>query len=47
MAWAAGPVEGHDLVYAAVMEGDLVPPGIVIADKLDDAFAKAGLRPAE
>ena len=47
VAWAAGPVKGHDLVYAAVMEGDLVPPGIVIADKLDDAFAKAGLRPAE
>ena len=47
VAWAAGPVKGRDLVYAAVMEGDLVPPGIIIADKLDDAFVEAGLGPAK
>lgn len=43
VAWAAGPIEGSDLVYAAVMEGDLVPPGIIVADKLKAAFARAGL----
>ena len=43
VAWAAGPVEGKPMVFAAVMEGDLVPPGIVIADKLKGAFARAGL----
>lgn len=43
VAWAAGPIEGGDLTYAAVMEGDLVPPGVVIADKLKTAFARAGL----
>lgn len=43
VAWAAGPVEGRDLVFAAVMEGDQVPPGIVIADKLKAAFSRAGL----
>ena len=44
VAWNAGPVEGESgLVYAAVMEGEKTPPGIVIADKLKAAFAKAGL----
>ena len=44
VAWNAGPVEGKSgLVYAAVMEGEKTPPGIVIADKLKVAFAKAGL----
>lgn len=43
VAWASGPVEGHDMVYAAVMEGDQVPPGVVIADKLGAAFKAAGL----
>lgn len=43
VAWAAGPVEGKAMVFAAVMEGDLVPPGIVVADKLKGAFARAGL----
>lgn len=45
VAWASGPIEGRGMVYAAVMEGDLVPPGIVIADKLNAAFARAGLGP--
>jgi hypothetical protein len=43
VAWAAGPVAGSGLVYAAVMEGDQIPPGVVIADKLKSAFAKAGV----
>lgn len=44
VAWAAGGVETHDeLVYAAAMEGDKTPPGVVIADKLAAAFAAAGL----
>lgn len=43
VAWAAGPIEGSDHVFAAVMEGDEVPPGVIIADKLKTAFARAGL----
>ena len=43
VAWAAGPVAGKEMVFAAVMEGDLVPPGLVVADKLKGAFARAGL----
>jgi len=45
VAWASGAIEGRDLVYAAAMEGEHVPPGVVIADKLDTAFARAGLQP--
>lgn len=44
VAWAAGPIETHDeLVYAAAMEGPNTPPGVVIADKLTNAFEKVGL----
>ena len=43
VAWAAGPIEGSDLVFAAVMEGNEVPPGVIIADKLKTAFARAGV----
>ncbi len=43
VGWASGPIAGHDLVYAAVMEGDRRScPGVVIADKLDGAFKDAG-----
>jgi hypothetical protein len=46
VAWAAGPVPGRDdLVYAASMEGPATPPGLVIADKLETAFSRAGLGP--
>ena len=34
---------GRDLVYAAVMDGEQTPPGIVVADKLKTAFQRAGL----
>ncbi|WP_340647027.1 hypothetical protein [Phenylobacterium sp.] len=44
VAWAAGPIETHEeLVYAAAMEGPNTPPGIVVADKLKNAFEKVGL----
>jgi hypothetical protein len=43
VAWAAGPVEGHALAYAARMEGPATPPGRVIAEKLKTAFKRAGL----
>jgi len=45
VAWAAAPVASGDLVYAASMEGEHTPPGLVIAEKLSAAFAKAGLQP--
>lgn len=45
VAWAAGPIEGRDLVYAAAMEGASTPPGLIIAEKLQNAFRRAGLRP--
>ena len=44
VAWAAGPIETRDeLVYAAAMEGPNTPPGVVVADKLKNAFVKVGL----
>ena len=44
VGWAAGPIETHDeLVYAAAMEGPNTPPGVIIADKLKNAFEKVGL----
>ena len=44
VGWTSGPIAGHpDLVYAAVMEGAQTPPGVVIADKLRQAFKAAGL----
>jgi hypothetical protein len=43
VGWAWGKTARHDLVFVAVMEGQTAPPGMVIADKLSDAFAKAGL----
>ncbi len=43
VAWAAGPVSGRDLVYAAVMEGERTLPGHVMADRLAGAFKDAGL----
>lgn len=45
VGWAAGPIEGRDLVYAAAMEGASTPPGLIIADKLEAAFRRAGLGP--
>lgn len=43
VGWAAGPVAGKDLVYAAVMEGDRAFPGRMMADRLEGAFRRAGV----
>lgn len=43
VGWAAGPVAGRDLVFAAVMEGQRALPGMIMADRLASAFAAAGL----
>lgn len=45
MGWAAGPIPGKALTYAAVMEGENTPPGLIIAEKLERAFVKVGLQP--
>jgi hypothetical protein len=41
VGWAAGPIEGTDMVYAAMMEGDRSFPGRMMADRLSAAFRRA------
>ncbi len=41
VGWAAGPVAGTDLVYAAVMEGDRAFPGRMIGDRLEGVFRRS------
>jgi hypothetical protein len=41
VGWAAGPIAGTDLVYAAMMEGDRAFPGRMMADRLEGAFRSA------
>lgn len=43
VGWAAGPIAGTDLVYAAMMEGDRAFPGRMMADRLEGAFRRAGV----
>lgn len=43
VGWAAGPIPGKGLVYAAMMEGDRAFPGRMMADRLARAFKGAGL----
>ena len=43
VGWAAGPVPGRPLVYAAVMEGERTFPGLMMADRIASAFKRAGL----
>lgn len=43
VAWAWGPIAGAPYAYAAVMEGPNTPPGIVVDDKLQAAFRRAGV----
>ncbi|MDP1618081.1 hypothetical protein [Phenylobacterium sp.] len=43
VGWAAGPVAGRDLVFAAVMEGQRALPGMIMTDRLASAFSAAGL----
>ncbi|WP_395673003.1 hypothetical protein [Phenylobacterium sp.] len=51
VGWAAGPIAGQKsgkpLVYAAVMEGDRVFPGRMMADRLARAWTRAGLSTAQ
>jgi hypothetical protein len=46
VGWAAGPIPGKGLVYAAMMEGDRAFPGRMMAERLEGAFKDAGLEPA-
>jgi hypothetical protein len=46
VGWAAGPIAGTELVYAAVMEGDRSFPGRMMADRLEGAFRRAKLSKA-
>jgi hypothetical protein len=45
VGWAAGPVPGRPLVYAAVMEGEpeRTFPGLMMADRIEGAFRRANL----
>jgi hypothetical protein len=43
VAWAAGPVQGRGLIYAAVMEGERAFPGRMVSERLARAFKDAGL----
>lgn len=43
VGWAAGPVAGRPLIFAAVMEGQRALPGMVMTDRLARAFTDAGL----
>jgi hypothetical protein len=43
VGWAAGPIPGKGLVYAAMMEGDRAFPGRMMADRLSRAFKDTGL----
>ena len=46
VAWAAGSVAGRPMVWAAVMEGDRTFPGLIMADRIEAAFARSGLTAA-
>jgi hypothetical protein len=43
VAWAAGPVAGRGLIFAAVMEGERAFPGRMVSERLARAFKDAGL----
>lgn len=43
VGWAAGPIAGKPLVYAAMMEGARAFPGRMMAERLERTFKKAGL----
>ena len=44
VGWASGPIAGHKLVYAAVMEGQRALPGRIMAEKLEGALQDAGFK---
>jgi hypothetical protein len=43
VGWAAGPIAGKPLVYAAAMEGERGFPGRIMAERLERGFKAAGL----
>jgi len=43
VGWAAGPVPGRPLAYAAVMDSRRALPGRIMAEKVEAAFKDAGL----
>jgi hypothetical protein len=45
ISWAAGPIPGKSLAYAALMEGNRALPGRMMAERLDNAFKSVGLEP--
>lgn len=40
VGWAAGPIAGTNLVYAAMMEGERAFPGRMMAERLEGAFRR-------
>ena len=44
VGWASGVLAGKGLVYAAMMEGDRSFPGRMMAERLNNAFTKVGLK---
>ena len=42
VSWASGPTPRADVIYAAMMQGKRAMPGIVMADRLDQAFKDTG-----
>ena len=43
VGWAAGPIPGKGLAYAAMMEGSRAFPGRMMAERLGNAFRDVGL----
>jgi hypothetical protein len=43
VGWAAGPIPGKGLAYAAMMEGPRAFPGRMMAERLERAFKDVGL----
>jgi beta-lactamase class D len=48
VGWSAGRLttRDHDLIFSASVVGENAPPGMLVEQKLKDAFADAGLWPA-
>lgn len=44
VGWASGVLPEKGLVYAAMMEGDRSFPGRMMAERLNNAFTKVGLK---
>jgi hypothetical protein len=42
VGWASGVIQGHELVFAAAMEGNRALPGRIMAEKIEGALQDAG-----